>query len=83
MNYIEKAIENEILTNDYYEKIKTLYDKADDKDYVVYIIYQAYCDFDAEHSIYTIMDSIEEMLDEDDLTITALEYTRENLEITD
>lgn len=66
-NMIRGIIKNNIENNDYYEKIKIEYFTAKDKQDVISAIFRVYDDdYNAYFSIYTIMDSIEDTMEENE-----------------
>lgn len=60
-DFIKYLVEN----NDYYELVKIEYGKDDDENYYINTIYKLYKNFNAYYSIYTILDTIEDYLQED------------------
>ena len=61
---IKNFIRNNILNNAYYEYIKDMYDLADNQDDFVETIFNCFEMYGAYYSIYTIMDSIEDYIEE-------------------
>lgn len=61
---IKDFIINNLETNSYYENLKHMYDFADDKDYFVNAILTCFKMYDEYYSIYTIMDSIEDYIED-------------------
>lgn len=63
-DYIKGFIQYNIETNDYYEDIKDMYDKVEDKNYFVKRILKCFDRFNSYYSIYVILDSIVAFMNE-------------------
>lgn len=65
-NLMKNFIKNNILNNNYYENIKKIYENAnnDEKTTIILEILDCFENFNSYYSLYTIMDSIEDCLNE-------------------
>ena len=75
-NHIEKQIQKEIENNGYYENIRVEYSMSEDKQHYIETIYNIYWDwYNAEFSIYKVMDTIENYMRENgDSFDTVVDY---------
>lgn len=66
---IDEFIREEIETNDYYEKIREEYTESEDKNYYVYKVYNIFLNwYNGYYSVWTILDTIEDYMEENDWT---------------
>ena len=66
---IDDFIRDEIEFNSYYEKIRKEYQKAKDKDYYIYKVYDIFLNwYNGYFSIWTILDTIEDYMEENKWT---------------
>jgi hypothetical protein len=71
---IKDFIINNLEYNAYYENLKHIYDFADDKTQVVDDIITCFNNYDCYYSIYTIMDSLEEFINDNPIYDTLEQY---------
>lgn len=64
--YMQNFVKNNILYNSYYENVKEIYKNTQQKGNIISLILKCFYDYDCYFSLFTIMNSIEEFLTENE-----------------